>query len=448
MFSDLTELHRTFTYSVRDFGLRDELEKEAVRLKEHLHVSSSERKSSMRTVSFSAVELSGNSLVDVNIGIRESWRSQDFDRYCTLFEEETSILCDPTTYRKDGYVPSGGPGQLFSPVVQNTGNQCLLVVGHTGIIMGDRLIVPEALNQLSGGTPERAMRLGEFPVYVAKAGLTRPPADWSQLGSPDISYQVVVTPDGCVTGLRQYSSRGVESANWVIDLVVAPAVLALAKSGARMAMSLMESMPVGKAPTLAGMQARKIRTLGGPTRELARELVAARKLSTAQPGGTASPGMGGVLRVEHSGRRTLILGDDMAVVRSDMARSHSVSGFHDVVIHANEHGFQYLTTPRGLEVWRELSVQDVVRAVRDQLAPGDKIRLLACKAGKNVKNVNTPAQQLADELGREVWAADATVWSIPGRKLPSGRFEPGRAFVPGDGKVDGFFGRYVPKQPK
>lgn len=270
MFSDLTELHRTFTVPVKEFGpvrRQDELEKEAIRLKDHLHVSSSARKYGRRSTVFSAVELSGNNLVPVDIW--ESWNAQDFARYATHFEEQNSILCDPASLQLTRTVLAGGPGQFLAPVVLNSGNLCFLVVGHTGIVMGDRVIIPHPLAARSGGDPEAAMSRG-IPLYVTKDNL-RPPDAWVQLGVPDVSYQVMVTPDGRVTRLHKYSSRGLASANWVIDLVVAPAVIAMTKSGARMAMSLMERMPAGKMPTLAG-----------PTRELAKEAEAAAELSAAR----------------------------------------------------------------------------------------------------------------------------------------------------------------------
>lgn len=424
MFSDLAELHRTFTVPVKDLGpvrRQDELEKEAVRLKEHLHVSASPRKYGRRSTVFSAVELNGSNLGPVDIW--ESWDAQDFARYATNFEEENSILCDPASYRLAHTVLSGGPGQLFAPIVQNTGSLCFLVVGHTGIVMGDRVIVPHSLAARSGGDPEAAMSTG-IPLYVTKDH-TRPPDEWLQLGVPDISYRVVVTPDGRVTRLQKYSSRGVASANWIIDIVVAPAVIAMTKSGARMAMSLMESMPVGRTPMLAG-----------PTRELAKEAAAAAELSAARLAGRTSPGMavstGGVLPVEHLGRRTLIMGDDLPKFRGLMARSHSESGFYDVVIHGNSTSFQILIKANGKEVWKEVSVRDIANVIRPQLAPGDKIRLLACDVGKS----GGPAQQLANELGRTVWAPSTKLDAVPALTVG------GRAsFVPGGG---GKFYEFVP----
>lgn len=425
MFSDLTELHRTFTLPVKDLGpvrRQDELEKEAIRLKDHLHVSSSLRKYKKRSTVFSAFELSGSSLVPVSIC--ESWDAQDFVLYATQFEEQTSILCDSASHRLTYTVPSGGRGQLFAPIVQNTGYLCFLVVGHTGIVMGDMLIVPHSLAARSGGDPGGAMLRG-VPFYVMKDH-RRPPDGWEQLGSPDVTYQVVVSPDGRVTRLHEYSSRSMASANWVIDLVAAPALLAFAKSGTRLAMSLMESMPVGKVPMLAG-----------PTRELAKEAVAAELSAAARLAGKTSPGMavstGGMLPVEHLGRRTLIMGEDLAKFRSLMARSHSESGFYDVVIHGDSTSFQILIKSNGKEAWREVSVREVANIVRPQLAPGDKIRLLACDVG----STGGPAQQLANELRRTVWASSTRLPAVP--RTTGGNLA---SFVPKDG---GKFYEFVPQ---
>lgn len=287
--------------------------------------------------------------------------------------------------------------------------------------MGDKLIVPHSLAAGAGGDPEGAMSKG-VPIYVTKDRL-RPPEGWEQLGVPDVTYQVVVTPDGRVTRLHKYSSRGLASANWIVDLVVAPAVIALAKSGARITVSLMESMPVGKPPMLAG-----------PTRELAKEAVTAAELSAARLAGNTSPGAtGGVLPVEHLGRRTIIMGDDMAEIRSLMARSHTASGFYDVIIHGDSTSFGYYIIANGKKVWREVSVHDVANVIRPHLAPGDKIRLLACSTGKT----GGPAQQLANQLRRTVWAPSTGLPAAPNLS-PAGR----GSFVPEDG---GKFYAFVPQ---
>lgn len=177
--------------------------------------------------------------------------------------------------------------------------------------------------------------------------------------------------------------------------------------------------------------------LAGPTRELAKEAAAAAELSAARLAGRTSPGMavstGGVLPVEHLGRRTLIMGDDLAKFRGLMARSHSESGFYDVVIHGDSTSFQILIRVNGKEVWKEVSVRDIANVIRPQLAPGDKIRLLACDVGKT----GGPAQQLANELRRTVWAPSTKLDAVPAL-TPAGR----ASFVPGGG---GKFYEFVPQ---
>ena len=127
------------------------------------------------------------------------------------------------------------------------------------------------------------------------------------------------------------------------------------------------------------------------------------------------------------------MGEDIAKFRSYLARSHSQSGFYDVMVHADSNSFYILEKAGGKEVWREVSVKEVADIVRPKLAPGDKIRLFACEAGSR----GGPAQKLSNELGRTVWA--------PNTKLPAtpkGKFTE-RSFVPLQG---GKFYEFVPER--
>ena len=127
------------------------------------------------------------------------------------------------------------------------------------------------------------------------------------------------------------------------------------------------------------------------------------------------------------------MGEDLAKFRGLMARSHSEAGLYDVVIHGDSTSFQILMKVNGKEVWREVSVREVAAAIGPKLAPGDKIRLLACDVG----NTGGPAQQLANELNRTVWAS-----STPLPATPKG-VGAQKAFVPIQG---GKFHEFVPER--
>lgn len=155
------------------------------------------------------------------------------------------------------------------------------------------------------------------------------------------------------------------------------------------------------------------------------------------------PGIGGSsgqllpTHVHHFGRRTLIAGEDMAASRTALAHSHTESGFYDVAIHGNSFSFRLLekTLSNGTRVFRDVTARDVANAVRPQLAPGDKIRLFSCSVGVT----GGPAQELANELGRTVWAATTAVLKEPTRTAGVIR----TAFVPRGG---GTFHEFLPNR--
>jgi hypothetical protein len=173
----------------------------------------------------------------------------------------------------------------------------------------------------------------------------------------------------------------------------------------------------------------------------AKALDNATSITLHAPGRKTSPGMAvssaGVLPVEHLGRRTLIMGEDAAKFRGFMAQSQTESGLYDVVIHGDSTSFAILvkTKPNGKQIWKDVSVREVADAIRTKLAPGDKIRLLACDVG----NTGGPAQQLANELNRTVWASSTSLPAVP--KAPKGVAR--RSFVPDEG---GRFYEFVPQR--
>ena len=117
----------------------------------------------------------------------------------------------------------------------------------------------------------------------------------------------------------------------------------------------------------------------------------------------------GVLPMEHLARRTFIMGEDLAYFRGLMAQAQTQAGFYDVVIHGDSTTFQILIKANGKEVWRDVSVREVAAAIGPKLAPGDKIRLLACDVGAT----GGPAQQLANEMNRTVWGSSTRVSPVP-----------------------------------
>jgi len=130
--------------------------------------------------------------------------------------------------------------------------------------------------------------------------------------------------------------------------------------------------------------------------------------------GKTLPGMAvttGTLPFHQAGRRTILMGEDMAEARR-LITSKVESGFYDVVIHGDDLGFGILvkTVPhpdptKVRQVWREVSVREVADLIRPHLKPGDQIRLLACKTGGH----GGPAQQLANELNHTVWAPNKSL---------------------------------------
>jgi len=142
----------------------------------------------------------------------------------------------------------------------------------------------------------------------------------------------------------------------------------------------------------------------------------------------------GLLPVEHLVRRTFIMGEDLAKFRGLMAGARTETGFYDIVIHGDSTSFQILVkTVDGKGVWRDVSAREIADIVRPRLAAGDKIRLLSCDVGAT----GGPAQELADELNRTVWASSTSVPAVPkGAGLQ-------KAFVPKDG---GTFSEFVPSR--
>ncbi len=374
---------------------------------------------------------------------------RDYKKIATRWEFKRSTLTSAMMrYDPDTVTISPFGMGMFDPVVEplNTADFTARVVAHVGWVRGDQLLTPAWNSKF--GTDPRDLVAQEAELFVAEdnSDRSRPPTGWLEAGISNSQYwRVLAWPNGQVYGIKdKRDGEGLESANWILygmaafrkgfSLQAAEVASLGAPDEIQMAM-----MPV----QIANGLVQQVRTLGprpGQSAGLVLEemsqvkpkpasQLAAKTRATEMSGGTRS-GIGGDLRggpiVEHLGRRTIIAGEDMAVIRSDMARSHTETGFYDVFVHGDATSFHIVVgkTVAGEPIWREVSVREVADAIRTRLAPGDQIRLLSCKVGRT----GGPAQQLANEVNRTVWAAGTTVWSVP-QATGAAR----RSFVPKDG---------------
>jgi hypothetical protein len=138
------------------------------------------------------------------------------------------------------------------------------------------------------------------------------------------------------------------------------------------------------------------------------------------------------------------MGEDLPKFRGLMAQSKTEPGFYDVVIHGNSTSFRVLIKANGKAVWRDVSVREVAAAIGPKLAPGDKIRLLACDVG----TTGGPAQQLATMMNRTVWGSSTKLPAVPKGVGARKAFTPRKGgkfyeFVPerGDAKLSGAGGK-------
>jgi hypothetical protein len=332
---------------------------------------------------------------------------QNFASAATPWELTNSVLC----------TVSG----KFTPVV----NGMMEVTGHYANIRDTQLIRPAGINI----TDPAECITKEVPLYLwlneirgPRNTVSDPPAPegWEAFRNYHGGIDVLVLPNGEVIGAM---GKAYQRNNGSTYSVMSP--LDFWAPGSRAVAAGIR----GLTNRITAAAVRGLKALSIPTKEMA--LLSATRLSNTLPGVAVSTR--GVVPFEHLGRRTLIMGEDLAKFRAYMARSHSQSGFYDVMVHADSNTFYILEKAGGKEVWREVSVKEVADIVRPKLAPGDKIRLFACEAGSR----GGPAQKLSNELGRTVWA--------PNTKLPAtpkGKFTE-RSFVPLQG---GKFYEFVPER--
>lgn len=328
---------------------------------------------------------------------------QNFPIAATPWELRHSVLCGPLK---------------FNPIV----NAMMEVTGHYANVWDRQLLRPAGVSLAS---PEECIA-NEVPLYLWVHEIRHdrhvsnlpPPEGWQVFTGYGGGIDVLTLPNGEVIGAKGIPySRNNGAAYSVISPLDfwAPGSRTVA-AGIRVLTNRVSAAAV-----------RALRVMTAPSKELA--LSAAARFTQTLPGVAVSTR--GVLPVEHVARRTYIMGDDLAEFRGLMAQAQTQPGLYDVVIHGDSTSFQIMTKVNGKEVWRQVSVREIAAAIGPKLAPGDKIRLLACDVG----TTGGPAQQLANELGRNVWASSTRVPAVP--KGVGAQ----KAFVP---KHGGKFSEFVP----
>jgi hypothetical protein len=335
---------------------------------------------------------------------------QNFPIAATPWELKNSVLC----------------GALkFTPVV----NAMMEVTGHYANVQDTQLIRPAGISftkpeECIANEVQLYLWINEFKVEhrYGTAVANRPaPEGWESFKNYGGGIDVLVLPNGEVIGAK---GRPFQSNNGTTYSVMSP--LDFWSPGSRL---LAGGIRVLTNRIAAGaVKALKV-MLTIPSKELA--LLSVARLSGTLPGVAVSTR--GVLAMEHLGRRTFIMGEDLARFRGLMAQAQTEAGFYDLVIHGDSTSFQVLIKVNGKEVWRNVSVREVAAAIGPKLAPGDKLRLLACDVG----TTGGPAQQLANELNRTVWGASTKVPAVP--KGAGVR----KAFVPIQG---GKFHEFLPER--
>ena len=330
---------------------------------------------------------------------------QNFPIAATPWELTNSVLCG---------------GGKFTPIV----NAMMEVTGHYANVRDTQLICPAGI---SFTKPEECIT-NNVPLYLwineirngTSVSNLPAPEGWESFRNYHGGIDVLVLPNGEVIGAK---GKLYQSNNGSTYSVMSP--LDFLAPGSRMLAAGIR----GLTNRISAAAVRALKVMTTPSKELA--LLSAARLSGPLPGVAVSTR--GVLPVEHLGRRTLIMGEDLPKFRGLMAQSRTQPGFYDVVIHGDSTTFQVLIKANGKEVWRDVSVREVAAAIGPKLAPGDKIRLLACDVG----TTGGPAQQLANELNRTVWAS-----STPLPATPKG-VGAQKAFVPIQG---GKFHEFVPER--
>jgi hypothetical protein len=325
-------------------------------------------------------------------------RGQQFSKVAEPWERVNSILCSEA-------------GE-FWPII----NSSMEVTGHYANRYRGSVIHPKGIKFKS---------LAEYidngvDIHFRPPG--RMPDGWEDL-STTMDWKghidLYVLPNGKIVDGEGYSysaNNGTIVPSWSPFDFIAPG----RRAGEKVIRSFTNRV------SAAGRSAWRI--IRPPTKESAQAFV--NRLSGKTLTGIAVSGRG-MLPTATVGRRTIIFGDDMAGFKKALSSMPSESGFYDVAIHGDLTSFWIKQNGS----WVAVSVKDVAHAVRINLAAGDKIRLLACETGLSKSG---PAQQLANELQRTVWAPSKPIYPIYGKATKIQRngsahiddFDPSKAVVP------------------
>lgn len=368
------------------------------------------------------------------ITTKRGMTGQNFAGAATPWELTNSVLCG---------------GGKFNPIV----NAMMEVTGHYANVWDTQLIRPAGISF----TDPAECLTNEVPLYLwihevrkentawvgSNGSVYNLPAPegWESFKSPPIwngGIDVLVLLNGEVIGA---AGKPFQSNNGHAPSVMSP--LDFWAPGSRLLAAGIRALT----NRISAAAVKGFKVLTTPSKGLAVATVA--RLS-----GKTSPGMAvstGTLPFEQAGRRTIIMGEDMAYMKVAFAKLPTPPKTYDVVIHGDDAGFYILVKriphpdPKKVkEIYRKASVREIANLVRPHLAPDDEIRLLACTTG----NPKGPAQQLANELAKHnVWAPDNTAFSAHGIfKVENGqviKIGKANALVPADG---GKFWQFIPER--
>lgn len=344
------------------------------------------------------------SLKPLEIVTKRGMAGQNFASVATSWEASNSVLC--------------GKGK-FGPVV----NEMMEVTGHYANIRDSHLIHPKGIKFTD---PSECIS-NDIPIYLwihdmyDGRGLRAVPAPegWEAFRQYHGGIDVLVLPNGEVIDAK---GNAFSANNGHAISVMSP--LDFWAPGSRLAAAAIRGLTNRVSAAVVG----GFKALRAPTKELAESTVAKLAPKTLPGVAVSSRGM---LPVATAGRRTIIMADDMAQFQPYLASSTAEKGFYDIVIHGDPKSFYILE--KG--VWKTVSVSEVANAVRPLLGPNDKIRLLACESASR----GGPAQELANQLKRTVWAPSKSVYPVHGVPIKDAggnvvRFSSAKSFVPDGGK--------------
>ncbi|NOT47816.1 MAG: hypothetical protein HOP17_08710, partial [Acidobacteria bacterium] len=291
------------------------------------------------------------------------------------------------------------------------------------------LVHPEGINLPEGSNqpnPSEYIEKG-IPIFLwmvqfwngTRLADFKPPQGWKPFREYHGGIDVLVLPNGEVIAA---SGHNFQRNNGTTYSVISP--LDFWAPGSRLLAGAIRVLT----NRVSGAAVRAFSMLRGPTQELAESAIL-RLAPKTLPGIAVSTR--GMLPAATVGKRTILMADDMAIFQPYLASTTAEAGFYDIVIHGDPKSFYILE--KG--VWKTVSAREVANAVRPFLGPNDKIRLLACESASR----GGPAQELANELKRTVWAPSKSVYPVQGVPIKDAggnvvKFSSAKSFVPDGGK--------------